>query len=693
MTRAETRRWIQAAADLGVNTIRIYTVQKPEFYEELRRYNLLNPEQPIFLLQGAWIKEPEGPEPDYLSEESDTWFKDELTKAVDVTYGDRTIPWGTPERPMNYGRAFGTYTADVSPWLLGWLVGREIEPLTMDISEAKHPEVTEYIGRYMSIVDGGPMETWITEHLDYLLQYEKEHHGRLHTIGFSNWPTLDPIHHFTEPAFPTSVEDTWSVDMTKVIIDEEAYSWGMFMSFHAYPYYPNFIIYQTDYQVDDGEGINGYIAYLEDLERYYADYPVIISEIGIPSSQGNAHTTISGLNHGGFDEVGQGKAVNRTLRNVVDAGLDGYCIFSMVDEWFKAAWVVDRIEVPAGRRRMWHNPMSPEQNFGLIALRAGPEGSYHWIDGLDDDWASGEIDRAADPSSVRVPTDEQDPARNIVEVEVSHDEAYLHVLLRLQDLDPDGNGRVEWDRVDYVLAFDVIDPERGDGRLDPEGRLQVERRVEFQMIIDSEQEVWMMVDKPFDLFGQWHGVREDWQRYRTVRNDDGIFHLMRTITNWEYVYDGKALGPILVDEIGRVPTGHESERSTTDFWYDVGSNTIEVRVPWSLLQVTDPSQRFVVDDHESGQRTPEVSTTDGIAVMAASLSGSGEAEQAVADTLPRAAEVGPGQYKIPAEGVAFHTWDGWEEPTHHEYRKASFDIVRQGIPEAEARWRALQTGR
>jgi len=56
-------------------------------------------------------------------------------------------------------------------------------------------------------------------------------------------------------------------------------------------------------------------------------------------------------------------------------------------------------------------------------------------------------------------------------------------------------------------------------RLDPEGRVEVGRRVEFVLRIDDGKTAQLLVDKPYDLFGLWHGFREPWQLYRSASND------------------------------------------------------------------------------------------------------------------------------------------------------------------------------
>lgn len=687
-TQAMIADWLEVSVAAGANCVRTYTVQSPEFYRALRDYNMAHQDDPIFLLQGAWIKEPEGFGPDYLSGESNTWIRDEIDKVVDVVHGDREIPHGSPERPMNWGRAFGTFDADVSPWLLGYLFGRELEPYTIESTLAKHPDSkTSYDGKYLALVGDNPIEAWIVEHMDRIVAREQSRYGQQHPIGFSNWPTLDPIPHWTEPKIPVSAEDTYQVDL-EPMTTKGGFEAGVFMSYHAYPYYPDFILYQPEYQgYSDEKGTFSYLGYLDALRQHHKDHAVIIAEIGHPSSLGNGHQSPSGQDHGGLSEQQQGPAVVRSVAAIASAGLDGAMVFALLDEWFKRAWVVERVEFPTDRRRMWHNVMNPEQNFGLIATEAGPEKGHHILDAETGEWGTKDGGkttlRTATAGSQQPLSDGHDGERRLQSLTVEHNATYLHILVRLE---PPAGGNIDWSRLDVLLAFDTIDPERGDGRLDPAGKVEVGRRVEHVLRIHSPTDAQLLVDKPFDLYGLWHGFREPWQLYRTTKNDAGVFNLVRTITNAAYeVKDEKTgkwteLGTLKFQETGRFAIGKETENSLAMVAIDEKAGVIEVRVPWNLLHFTDPSALQIVDDDGSaGGKKVTAGTTDGVAVAAILLGGKDEAEQTLVDSIPAASETATG-YKVGAEGWANHTWTVWEEPAWHQRHKPIIAVLGAELP-------------
>jgi len=325
--------------------------------------------------------------------------------------------------------------------------------------------------------------------------------------------------------------------------------------------------------------------------------------------------------------------------------------------------------------------MSPEQNFGLVAMRPGTEENHHVIDGLGTDFpATPTVEQDA---QILAPLDSHDPQRSLRSLKIDSDEGFLHLLIQVDSLDPDGNGAVDWDKVDYLIGIDTFDPDRGDGCLDTACSIQTERRVEFLLRIDSEKDVTMNVDQPYDLVGIWHGFREPWQLYHTAVNDDGIFNLMRTVTNDAFWYAGQQLAPVIYQDVGRFRAGTESMTTNTNFWYSLADRTLEVRIPWTLLNVTDPSGRMVADDYVPGKKDAavelQISQTPSFGVVVAALGGAGEQENTLVDTLPRAKKQGA-TWVIPAQHCAMYTWATWDSnPRYRMYRKESFGIVQQAL--------------
>ncbi len=131
----------------------------------------------------------------------------------------------------------GTYDADVSPWLLGYIVGRELLPSEVVTTDAAHPDRSRYEGAFLAIHHASPTEAWAVARLDHLVAHERAGFGTSRPVGFLTWSELDPLHHPTEAA--NSKADRATFDLSTVeLVDHPP---GVFIPFDAYPYYPHFV--------------------------------------------------------------------------------------------------------------------------------------------------------------------------------------------------------------------------------------------------------------------------------------------------------------------------------------------------------------------------------------------------------------------------------------------------------------------
>ncbi len=218
--------------DLGVRVVRVYTILRPDFYDALADYNAKHPAAPIYFIQGIWLP---GEEDWYANGDAysaavtDT-FRAEIDDAVAVVHGAATLP----ARP---GHAGGSYRSDVARWLLAWSPGIEWDPQAVRSTDEKNAGRPPYEGRYIdAAADATPMESWIASMLDHVATLDAQH-GWSRPVTFTNWLTADPLEH---PDEPLANEDLVAVDATQLKATA-AWPGGFFASYHAYPYYPEFL--------------------------------------------------------------------------------------------------------------------------------------------------------------------------------------------------------------------------------------------------------------------------------------------------------------------------------------------------------------------------------------------------------------------------------------------------------------------
>lgn len=638
---ADIDRWLELIGDMGANSIRTYTLLSPTFYRAFAAYQRRNPDRPLWLVQGVWLDELDIVDSeDYFDAEQE--FRDETKRVIDAIHGNATID-------VRFGKAYGTFDADVSAWTIAFIVGHELEPYQVQHTNGLHTNRKSYAGEYLSLPSGTPMEVWVTSLLDNLVSYGQETYGMQRPVSWSNWPTLDPLYHPTEPhGEGASAEDFEQLDLANVKRTAAADA-GFFVSYHAYPYYPEFVIYDPGYlKVEDADGQNSYLGYLLDLKDHYADIPLVVAETGVPSSRGVGKYAPSGMHHGGHDEHAQGVHMARTMTTAIEANADGVFLFAFMDEWFKRAWVVERQELPADRRYKWLNPMNPEQNFGVLAMDPDMPGT-RVLDGKVDDWDGSALAEAT--GTLRGLWAAADAA---------------HLTLRL-DVDP---AALDFSQRVFYVGIDTYDAKRGDSKF-PDGldATSTDARLEFVLRIGGEGETELLVDRPYDVYGLWHGLLEDHQKVASVTNDDGLYAPIRTIVNFELHDDsGKQIADRVDQKTGALRRGTADPKSKVydslaDWQMDEAGGHIEVRIPWTLLNVTDPSQRLVLAD-KAGTGPTETEVTAGFRFVAVSAKRGTTAVEA----------------RLPKDGATeTFSWPTWETVTWRERVKPSYYVVQNAI--------------
>jgi Tfp pilus assembly protein PilF len=666
-------RWIALVAGMGANAIRVYTIHPPHFYAALRNWNLAHASHPVWLIHGVWTEPPPGKkEEKYDDLKWGSQFRDEMRRVVALVHGDVAIP-------ASPGHASGQYSADVSPWTLAYIIGREWEPYSVVAYNASRPNKKTFSGKYIGISNGNALETWLAEQCDYITSFEMERYNTQRPIAYSNWPTLDPLHHPTETGKAqeisllksrgeTIVEMPKEYDNDAVGLDAvklhatSAFPAGVFASYHAYPYYPEFMVVDPGYlQARSPEGPSNYFGYLRELVAHHGDMPVVISEYGVPSARGNAHVQPQGWNHGGLSEDQQAAADARLTRDIYASGAAGAGLFALIDEWFKKNWEVIDFEYPPDRKRLWLNPLDAEENYGVVAMRAGSKGAGITIDGDTSDWRGRRALYDAGNSNSTQPL-------QLKSLSVAYDEAYVYLRLDV--------GKIDWSRAHYQIGIDTYRFDLGDTRL-PNTGSRVPVGLEFVLDLAGPSASRVLVDHPYNLYKPVPipGSKPQAIQYvynppfRTVANDAGKWDSLVVVTNRRRIgRDGRIYPPLGYDR-NRLLYARQSETTLADWFADAARGVIEVRLPWGMLEVVDPSSRSVLFGNPATGK-PASATTDGFRFVVESYDPS---TKSAGETLPR------GLRSMRAAEVATWTWPTWEVPQWHAEVKPVFGAMQKAF--------------
>lgn len=643
-------RWIAEMAESGANTVRVYTIHPPSFYQALLEHNR-RAARPLWLMHGVWTEEP--PRHDYDDRAWQSAFFAEMRRVVDLVHGRADIE-------PRAGHAAGYYTADVSPWVLGWIIGREWEPYSIVGYNKLRSRNTSFRGTYFTVARGTPADVWMARALEHMVAYEDATYHAQRPIAYTNWPTLDPLRHPTEATVDEEmairrrrrevvIERPLEYDNDRVALDatlirpSATFTAGYFAAYHAYPYYPDFMNYDTAYHAAVSPwGRSNYFGYLQALKRHHGELPVLVAEYGVPASLGNAHMQVQGFHHGGHTEALQSEIDARLTNEIAAAGLAGGILFAWIDEWFKKNWVTIEFEGPLERDRLWLNRLDAEEQYGLITL---------------------------DPGMVRQQSTLYQDATGSLSAAI--DEAYLHL-------------RYTSDRpIDALqIGFDIIDPLRGDRQF-KDRVLASPVGLEFVLEHDAAG-TRLLADSAVNPFRvvpirrpAAQGAVPDLQRpppgfargafhqsfnrpFRSTRNDDGVYTRLLVVTNRQRVgRDGTEYPALLLDR-GVLPEGALPD----GLWQRANDGrSLEVRIPWGLLNFSDPSSRRVVEDARAGQKgAPGTVVVPEIRLVAARRSGG--------RWIGWPASGG-------ASAVARYSWTGWEVPSWAVRRRPAFEKMKE----------------
>jgi hypothetical protein len=369
--RADFDRWFEGMRALGVRVVRVYTIQRPVFYDALAAHNAAHPDTPLYFVQGVWIPEAEFLRTrDAYAPAVTAGFDRELADAVAVVHGDATLA-------AHAGHASGSYRADVARWLLAWSPGVEWDPASTAATDRRNRSAARFRGRYVTATrTATPMESWLAARLDHLASLEAER-GWSHPMTFTNWLSTDPLEH---PAEPLAEEDLVSVDALHLRATA-AWPGGFFASYHAYPYYPDFLRLEPRYR----RARSPYAAYLRELRAHHRGQAVMITEFGVPTGLGIAHRGPRGRDQGDHSEQEAGAIDAAMLREIRAAGFAGGFLFEWTDEWFKRSWNTVELAPDEDRRPRWFNVLTNETQFGVVAVEPGGSPGVT-VDGYAREW-------------------------------------------------------------------------------------------------------------------------------------------------------------------------------------------------------------------------------------------------------------------------------------------------------------------
>lgn len=580
-------RWFHCIKDMGANTLRIYTVQSQPFYEAFYEYNADNPD-PLYLIHGVWVNDyiQNSHRDAYDKDFYDTFLKNCKTM-IDVIHGERKLSLGSMA-----SAGHGTYKKDISPWVIGYILGVEWEDLTVAYTDEKYQNndtYNAYSGNYMyTSEEASPFEAMLARTGDKVIEYESKRYGQQRLVAFSNWPTTDPFEYPRETAeyfMKCAKVDVEHIKTTKNFLA------GQFASYHVYPYYPDYLSYVQDWEAygisdrssfmtEDGE-LNTYRAYLSMLTDHHT-MPVVISEFGVSTGRGMAQRDQNtGRNQGNMSEREQGQALIDCYEDIMSTNCAGCCVFAWQDEWFKRTWNT-MYAVNLMRTPYWSDYQTNEQYFGLLSFDPGDEESVCYVDGDVSEWTEDDIVWEGKNSAVSV----------------KYDEKFMYFLVHKDDLDFEND----------TLYVPIDTTQKSGSSYCKNFDLLFDRATDFLIVLDGSDNSRVMVQERYESLRSTYSQNvANFDTYESGNIPDvdsplfvNIDMILRTATPLLY-HDVTAVAEVF--ETGKLTYGNanpksEDFNSLADFI--CRGDYIEIKLPWQLLNFFDPSEMSIHDDYYDG---------------------------------------------------------------------------------------------
>lgn len=619
VTKKEYLKWFRQIQEMNANVIRVYTLQMPAFYEALAEYNR-KAKEPLYLLQGVWIDEELMQEKmDAFDEELMESFKQEVSNIIDVLHGNAEIE-------AKKGRGYGTYSQDVSPYVVGYILGIEWDPYFVQATNQLHEGKGDFTGEYIYTQKARPTELFFAQMLEHTIAYETRTYQMQKPVAITNWLTTDP---FDQANDIDEANRIVTID-TETIKSQDTFKSGLFNSYHIYPYYPDFLNYDPQYITPAKEDVqvNSYRVYLKQLKAHHTG-PVIVSEFGVPTSRGITHIdTHRGFNQGLVSEKEQGEMNASMLQDIYEENYAGAIIFSWQDEWFKRTWNTMDLD-EADNRAYWHDRLTNEQCFGLLSFEPGKEGEGVFLDGKVNDWDKKDLVGRAEDLSLYMRSDA----------------AFVYLRIHKDQLD--------LSKEELLIPIDIT-PRSGAYGL--EGyEVTFNEGTDFIIKLTGNEEASLLVQDYYDASAY---LNEKPEKPEATSQHFNVFSQV-VLGESMFPLTGKTI-PLKKVEVGKLRAGNTNPDSgqydsLADFI--VVGDEIEMRIPWLMLQISNPGKHQVIDDFYQTDEINHITVEEmkvGISVI----------------------EEGKMRSQLP---MLPYRWEGWDLPVYHERLKKSYETIKKAF--------------
>lgn len=621
-------RWFDWIGEMGANTVRAYTIMDDDFYNAFYTYNTTN-EKPLYLLQGITVSDEANMNAnDAYSEDFFESLMADGRTAVDIIHGRKAIA-----NAKTHGS--GTYFKDISPWVIGILVGQQWDAGTVAYTDHKRADDTLWEGTYFTATeDASAFEKIMGQVMDDIVSYESDKYKEQRLISFVNDPQNDPFHY--EENYATQLKKFSCLDAEHLIPTDRLVS-GYFASYCIYDFHDDFSLHLSGQEKQafrtklvglDKTGIyDGYLAFLAD----YHTMPVMIAGYGFSTARAPIAEGVQPLT-----EEEQGEALMQLYHQAMDCGWSGVFLSTWQDVWERRSWNT-AFSTLLTENYLWHDLQTDGQNYGIMAFEPGDGEKVCYVDGDDSEWNDEDIVQMRDDISLSIRQDEEG----------------IYLLIQGNDLK---NRKL-------FIPIDTTE-QSGSVKCTNPVRLQFERAADFLLCLDGEEHTRLLVQERYDAMREnflFEITGEDpFINYpqkdsnRFVPIGIAVSKKMSVDETLHTVTDTAVQNTLAAWDTGHLVHGdgnpnHANYNSFADFCF--GNGCVEIRIPWNLLNVADPTRMQIAGDYYENYGMEPYSVRN-------FWMGIGESQENIA------------MCKVNMPGLYF-------QPKWHERLKKSYDVIKR----------------
>ena len=613
-------RWLEWIGQMGANAIRVYTILDDDFYQAFYDYNTTH-DTPLYLLQGLQISDSAnyGAEDVYQTDFLDVLLENGVT-AVDVIHGRRIILTSNVS-------GTGLYRWDISPWVLGYLVGHEWDSgnIAYTNHSTTHPE--SYQGTYFTTgPEASRFEAAIAQVMDRIVSYESHKYGVQRLVAFVNTVDNDPFEY--NDLYAARYLKFNQIDAEYILPTQQLLS-GYFASYRLQYFCEDFVDYFSEEQrtelgsilstLDTSDLYNGYL----DLLGRYHTMPVVAADYGFSTSRAEVYEGEPALT-----EQEQGERLVQVWQDAVRCKWAGVFVSTWQDVWERRTWNTAH-SVYSDREPVWQDMQTEGQCYGLMEFWLKEEGPACYVDGDPSEWTEEDVLLSNENGSLSIQYDEKYLYFYAEGFDSGAETLYIPL-----DINPNlGSTYCE----DYDLSF--------------------ERASDFIICINGTENSRVVVQERYEvLWAMSADVLERENPYDEIRDKDSpIFRTIHLLVQRADPVPAGEWLPAVTYETGLLRYGNanpeaEDFDSLADFMFT--ESGVEIRLPWQLLNFANPSEMMVHDDYYENY---------GI-------------EYIQIDSLYAGFAIGTPDTRIPMAGFPLEGWG--QSVTYHERLKRSYYILQ-----------------